>query len=222
MRTLTRISGPALLALVLAACAGGDDDPGGVASLGAGDATTTTDGGGGGGGRTGDDAAFQDAMVEFAECMREHGIDMQDPTVGEGGGFVIVAPAGGAAGTEADREDFEAADAACQHILEAVEDSRPQPSPEELAEMQDEALEFAECMREHGVDWPDPVFDDGGARTQIGPGDGASAQSGPDPGDPDVQDAMEECGEGGRGPVIRSEGRSDGAANSGSGGGEDE
>jgi hypothetical protein len=31
-------------------------------------------------------------------------------------------------------------------------------------------LAFTECMRDHGVDMPDPVFDQGG-RVEIGPGD---------------------------------------------------
>ena len=45
--------------------------------------------------------------------------------------------------------------------------------PEQQAEMQEEMLEFAECMREHGIDMPDPVFgDDGRVEVGIGGPDG--------------------------------------------------
>jgi len=207
MRTITRICGPALAALVLAACgSGGGDDADGVASLGSGDETTTTDGdsGGGGGGRTGDDAEFQDAMLEYAQCMRDEGIDFPDPEFsGEGGAFSVMGPSDGGPPTEADEAEMEAADEACRPILEDVRDSMPQPSPEEQAEMQDEMLAFAECMREQGIDWPDPVFDDdeGGLRVRVGSGEGNDG--GPDPRDPDVQDAMEECGAEDGGVIVR-------------------
>ena len=36
--------------------------------------------------------------------------------------------------------------------------------------MREQMLEFAECMREHGIDMPDPVFgDDGGVDDRAGP-----------------------------------------------------
>jgi hypothetical protein len=47
-------------------------------------------------------------------------------------------------------------------------------------------LAFAECMREHGIDFPDPQFD-GGAVMVGGPGI--------DPEDPEFQAAQEACGE---------------------------
>lgn len=200
MRTMTRITRPALLAATLAlvgtACGGGGGDDGdGVASLGA-DATTTTEGGSGpgGGGRSGDDSEFQDAMLEFAECMRDQGIDFPDPQVsGDGGGVVIMGPADGRDGppSEAEMREMDAAQEECQPILEEAEGSMERPSPEEEAEMQERALAFAECMREHGIDFPDPEFGEGGRMTQrLGDGSG-----GIDPNDDDFQAAQEECGE---------------------------
>ena len=39
--------------------------------------------------------------------------------------------------------------------------------PEQEAEMREQMLEFTECMREQGIDMPDPVFgDDGGFSVQ--------------------------------------------------------
>ena len=50
------------------------------------------------------------------------------------------------------------------------------------------ALKYAKCMREHGIDMPDPTFDEnGGAQIRIGRG------SGIDPEDPKFQKAQEAC-----------------------------
>jgi hypothetical protein len=202
MPTTTRLLGAAWLAaalLVSGACTGGDEASGDdVATLGddgggSDDDAENDDGGGGLGGRP-VDPELQDAMVEFAECMREHGIDMPDPEVGEGGMVVIGGVGGDGDGppSDAEMEEMEAAEEACQSILEEVRSSMPRPDPEQLAEMREQALEFAECMREHGIDMPDPVFsEDGGISQRIGDGDGP----GFDPADDDFEEAAEECGQ---------------------------
>ena len=57
--------------------------------------------------------------------------------------------------------------------------------------MQDAALEFAQCMRDKGYDFPDPTFnEDGGMMFQRGAGDDEL-----DPNDPQVQADMNECQE---------------------------
>jgi hypothetical protein len=196
--TTTRFIGAAWLAaalLVSGACTGGDDDASGddIATLddGAGTGDDADDDGGGLGGRP-LDPEVQDAMVEFAECMREHGIDMPDPQVGEGGMVVIGGVGGDGPPSEAEMDEMAAAQEACQSILEEVRGSMPRPDPEQLAEMQEQALEFAECMREHGIDMPDPQFsEDGGVTQRIGDGEGPEF----DPTDDDFQEAAEECGQ---------------------------
>ena len=57
-------------------------------------------------------------------------------------------------------------------------------SPED----QDKLVEFAACMREHGIEMPDPQTASGGGAVRIG-GDGI------DPGSPEFQDSMEACQE---------------------------
>ena len=119
-------------------------------------------------------ANFEDAMVEYAACMREHGIDMPDPqvqsdggdvTTGKGG-MVFAMPLGATSGANGEvDETFAAASEECSPILEAVRREMPKLSPEEEAKMRDNALKFAQCMREHGIDMPDPTFD-----TTGGPG----------------------------------------------------
>ena len=104
-------------------------------------------------------------MVDFARCMREHGVDVADPQTsggGAGGGGVMIE-----IGDGIDPEEMEAAQEACQPLMaDAIGDFEP-PDPEELERMQEQMLEFAKCMREHGVDFPDPVFSGDGASIQI-------------------------------------------------------
>ena len=55
--------------------------------------------------------------------------------------------------------------------------------------MRDEALEFAQCMREHGVDMPDPTFDAGAVRDRI-----SGRERRPDPFDADkFRRSVEAC-----------------------------
>ena len=65
--------------------------------------------------------------------------------------------------------------------------------PEQQAEMQAQMLEFAECMREHGIDMPDPEFGaDGTVRVEsrtLGEQRPADADG--------VEEAAEECGQDG-------------------------
>jgi hypothetical protein len=186
----------ALLVLVagpLAACGGDDGSDNAVASLD-GAAAASDDGGGGGddggggGGRSDEanQAEFQDAMLEYAQCMRDHGVDMPDPTFDDGN--VAIGGKGPDSRGGADQDAFMAADEACRSILE---DAMPEISlsPEEQAEMQDQMLAMAECMRGKGHDMPDPQVSDKGT-VEVHVGDGGSA---PDLDDPTFQDDMQAC-----------------------------
>jgi hypothetical protein len=160
-----------IVAGLLAACGNGSDDDG-VASLGsdeaAGDASPSSD------------VDQEEALQAFAECMREHGIeDFPDPQVDEDGGIQISAP-DDAAGF--DREDLDAAMEACQDLLpQGLEGG---PSAEEQAALEDALLAYAQCMRDHGIDMPDPEFSGGGVIQRGGD---------IDPSDPAFQEADEAC-----------------------------
>jgi hypothetical protein len=192
-----------LAAGLLAACggSGGAQSPD-VASLDDGSTTTDTTNGDG---TDNSDVSQEDreqALLDYAECMRDHGIDMPDPKISsdEGGGILIEQEEG--ADMDPESEKFQQADEACQSILEdAMGDI--EVDPEQQAQMREQLLEFARCMRDHGIDMEDPVFDENG-RVQIktnGPAGG-----GGDPrDDDDFQAAQEACNKGdvmfGRGPV---------------------
>src|SRR5688572_5792123 len=114
MRQLRRsgvlLGGLAALALTVAACGGGGGDDG-VATLGgaSGDSDGNSD--------EGADLEPEEAAQKFAECMREHGIDMPDPQVGEDGGFAIAVP-DPKGGAPRDPEKVEEAHKACEHFLQ--------------------------------------------------------------------------------------------------------
>ena len=91
MRRVTLLGLGLALALALAAC-GTPADGDQVASLSGGDATTTTKG-------TGDDGKDpQQRAIDFAKCMREHGVDMPDPEVDDQGRVEVRIGAAATAG----------------------------------------------------------------------------------------------------------------------------
>ncbi|WP_283135257.1 hypothetical protein [Rhizohabitans arisaemae] len=108
----------------------------------------------------------------FAQCMRENGVDMPDP--GANGGAVRVERRPG--------------DAKMEKALEACQ-SKAGPGtrkPLDPAE-QEKFRALARCMRENGIDMPDPDFS--GGRVTIGGGDLKKIN----PRDAKFREAMETC-----------------------------
>jgi hypothetical protein len=146
----------AMLALTLAVAAcGGGGKANGVASLsGANKPTATTTAGG-----SHDD---RQAALAFARCMRQHGIDMPDPKFNGNGISQEFSARRGGKGP--DDPTFKAAQQACQQYL--PNGGQPtKPNPQEQQQM----LQFARCMRQHGIDMPDPK-PGGGIEMKGGPG----------------------------------------------------
>lgn len=125
-------------------------------------------------------AEFREAALRYAECMRRHGVDVPDPSPGEGG-IVLRGP-----GPNGNTAAFERAQEACRKHLEDVRP--PELSEEEERELREQALRHARCMREHGVDMPDPTFGEGG-KVQM------KIEGGIDPESPAFQEAQRACGE---------------------------
>jgi len=92
-------------------------------------------------------ASPQEQGLEFAECMRSHGItDFPDPS--SGGGFIFPASPGMIKSPQ-----FQAAQEACQKYMPPGPGSGPPPSAQAMAQM----LKISQCMRRHGIsDFPDP------------------------------------------------------------------
>jgi hypothetical protein len=133
------------LAMILAACGG---SPGGdrVASLSGAGATTTT------GAKEAAAKDPQQRALDFAKCMRGHGVDMPDPEVDDRGGIKVRIGAGGA-GKRPDPKKLEAAQKACGSLIGGDGDRQIDPAE------RDAMVDFARCMREHGIDMPDPTGD---------------------------------------------------------------
>jgi hypothetical protein len=128
------------------------------------------------------DKQARDAQLAFARCMREHGIDMDDPKPGERG-IRLMQPEG------VSPQKMQAADEACRKHLDAI--PRPELTDEQQKEFEKAALAHAQCMREHGIDMPDPTFgEDGQATIRIGRG---GRGDGPRPDDPKFKAAQEAC-----------------------------
>ena len=120
----------------------------------------------------------EDAMLKFAECMREHGVDMPDPS--PGGGVRMN-------GEGLSEDQMEAAQSACQKWMDMAE---PEDGGKELTEEEKQSfLDMAACMRDRGYNFPDPEFDGGRVTQKIEKGDGDL----PGPDDPAFQKDMEEC-----------------------------
>lgn len=115
----------ALCGLGLMACGGGSD---------------SGDGTGSGGGKS---ASEEAAGLEFAECMREHGVEIEDPRPGQN----IAIPN--------DDPTTKRALAACDGKLA---DAGQELSAEEDEEFREGWLAFTGCMREQGIDLADPRF----------------------------------------------------------------
>ncbi len=101
---------------------------------------------------------------------------MPDPEISSaGGGFAFGITVEGSAEAGApdntEMQQMQEAGEACNHFLEGVVQEFERP---DMSEMQDQMLAFSQCMREHGVDMPDPEFSEDGAVTIFGPGTRAS------------------------------------------------
>ncbi|MET0578655.1 MAG: hypothetical protein ABW122_08350, partial [Ilumatobacteraceae bacterium] len=113
---------------------------------------------------------------------------------GGGGGMIAL---------EADPDDptFKDAQNACEPIMDNA--VRPvEMDPEEEAEMREQLLAFSQCIRDHGIDMPDPVFGENG-RATLNLDDEEDSARRPDPGDEDFQTASAECSQDG-GPFVAS------------------
>jgi hypothetical protein len=109
-------------------------------------ATVVACGGSAGGGTGGSQAqaATEEAPLEFAKCMRDHGAEVEDPKQGTS---LTIEDNGDPATKKAL--------AACKGKLG---NAGQELSAEEGEEFKEGWLAFAKCVREHGLDMADPTF----------------------------------------------------------------
>lgn len=152
-----------LLALLVAGCSGKSKDPQ-IASAGGPNRPTAS---------ATPSLSSEEMQRLFTKCMRDHGVDIPDPGSGPQGGSVAISQG----------PEMGAANKACEKYMPAG--SLQTPSAADQAK----ALQFARCMRQHGVNIPDPG-PGGGALVAS---NGAGGPTGINPNDKAFQDANKAC-----------------------------
>jgi len=116
-------------------------------------------------------------QVAWAKCLREHGIQVQDP---EPGGKPRV-------DESVPEEAMDAAAETCRTYNPNWGEPPPPPDPTQVEQQR----KFAQCMRDHGFDWADPGSDG----RPVDPPD-VGDRSHPTPVEPGSGQAMRECAAG--------------------------
>jgi hypothetical protein len=132
------------VALLATACGSGTDKDSDVASL---DST-----GGAAASTTVAAANSQEALLEYAACMRENGVDMADPTFdadgnATGGGF------GGDSGIDPQSDAFQTAQTACGDLLQGV--ALGGGNAPDFSSIQTSLSDYTACLRDEGLDVDD-------------------------------------------------------------------
>lgn len=125
---------------IFSACTIGGEESQGVVSIESTTETTIVD----------EEITFEEGVLDFAQCMREEGINFPDPTFDIDGN-----PQFDNLEIE-NEEEFESAFENCEDILRNALPEQFDLDPEVEAALVDASLEFSQCMREQGIDFPDP------------------------------------------------------------------
>ena len=129
-----------LLLLIFSSCTIGGEESQGVVTIESTTATTIVD----------EEITFEEGVLDFAQCMREEGINFPDPTFDIDGN-----PQFDNLEIE-NEEEFESAFENCEDILRNALPEQFDLDPEVEAALVDASLEFSQCMRDQGIDFPDP------------------------------------------------------------------
>jgi hypothetical protein len=157
--------------LMLAACGSESGSSSQVASLGtlAADAAST---------ETTVAVDSQEAILAYAACMRENGVDMADPTF-DADGNAVLTNFGPDSGIDPQSSEFQTAQTACGDLIQGVEFGRGPGGGFDRDAITAALNDFTACLRDEGLDVDDITFGQ--------PGDGGPNAAGPgaDGGRPD-------------------------------------
>lgn len=140
------------LALTLGACSSSGSNNG-IASANGGTASASAS----------STANARDAQLKYAQCLRQHGVDVKDPDPGQP---VRITNNNGSL----DMTKLQAAQQACQSYMQQA---APDGGANDPA-VHDAMVKYAECMRANGIDMPDPSA--GGGIQMKGPAGGSDAK----------------------------------------------
>ena len=125
---------------IFSACTIGGEESQGVVTIESTTETTIVD----------EEITFEEGVLDFAQCMREEGINFPDPTFDIDGN-----PQFDNLEIE-NEEEFESAFENCEDTLRNALPEQFDLDPEVEAALVDASLEFSQCMRDQGIDFPDP------------------------------------------------------------------
>jgi hypothetical protein len=131
-------------------------------------------GGGGAGSGGGESASVEEEGLEFTECLRAHGVEVEDPKPGQKNIEV----------GDGDDPTTKKALTACNGKLGSA---GQELSSDEEEEFREGALALARCLREEGIEMGDPEF--------LGPGKFHLDIAGIDTESPAFEAAQEACGD---------------------------
>ena len=100
----------------------------------------------------------EDAQLLMARCLRNNGYDVKDPKNDEGLRSVLT-PIFLAANEKGRTELFETIQACAEENNIPLGDNADFENPEDVADRLDTELEFAQCLREKGIEVEDPSAD---------------------------------------------------------------
>ena len=120
-------------------------------------------------------AKAEAARVRLEQCLRKNGVEVESS---DGGRRTLM------------RVDDAKARTAMQKCRKFQQEAFGSITPEQRQEFRDAFTTFAACMREHGVDLPDPVVGGGGPEVRRG---AAGARARVDRASPKTQAAMKAC-----------------------------
>ncbi len=179
---------PALLLVV--ACSGSGKSDSGVAQIDESqpvDIQTKSKSGSDGGVDTAD-LTDEEITTRFTACFRDHGFNIPDPEINADGTVDLGALKQSIAQDPKNEARSKKAYDDCLPLLEGANFAK-KGSPEDEIELQDNLLIFAKCLRDNGIDVPDPGSSDdsrGGMKSFLADLKGADSR---------VQKGIDECNE---------------------------
>jgi hypothetical protein len=105
-----------------------------------------------------DNLSPEDAQLLMARCLRDNGYDVKDPKNDEGLRSVLT-PIFLAANEKGRTQLFETIQACAEENNIPLGDNADFENPEDVADRLDTELEFAQCLREKGIEVEDPSAD---------------------------------------------------------------
>lgn len=129
----------------------------------------------------------QQSIIDFTQCLRDQGLEVDDPDFSGGG-----AAFGGNQAIDLSDPDVRDAFDACRSKLQGI---GQQFSEEDRQAFQEAALQMAQCLRDKGLDVEDPDFSGDGPGAGGAGGPGGGPFGGLDMEDEGVRAAVDACQE---------------------------